>query len=142
MSFASEKTPRSRPVLPLAAMVDILFLLLIFFMTASIFREAEMSLDITLPAADTGEVVESMAIPLVITIDADSRIFMGPRELNLADVRENLAALARQITGETVIIRADESARTGVTIAVIDAARAAGIDEVRVATILPPDPRP
>ena len=49
MSFATQTRERSAPVLPLAGMVDVLFLLLIFFMTASVFRDAELAVEVALP---------------------------------------------------------------------------------------------
>ena len=87
MSFAAQVRERSRPVLPLAPMVDVLFLLLIFFMTASVFREQELQIDVALPTAEMAQPPATTATQITISLTADDRIYLGPRELTLAALR-------------------------------------------------------
>ena len=74
MGFASETRERVRPVLPLAGMVDILFLLLIFFMSTYSMREQELSVDVGLPASESAEPGTNEALKVVITYDQEGRV--------------------------------------------------------------------
>jgi biopolymer transport protein ExbD len=133
MSFTAETRERTRPVLPLAAMVDMMFLLLIFFMTASLYREQERQIDVTLPGAETAEPGAHKA-PIIITVNAEGVIFMGEQAYDLAKLRAALSQLAGQVPNESVLIRGDRQSQFGLVIQVLDMARAVGIQDVAVAT--------
>ena len=132
MSFAAESRERSRPALPLSAMVDILFLLLIFFMTASAFRERELQVPVQLAPSATADAGSSSATQIIITIDADDRIFLGPREHSLDSLRQTLVELSQVYPNETVIIRGDQDSSYGLAVRVMDLATLAGLTDVRL----------
>ncbi|MEX0653592.1 MAG: biopolymer transporter ExbD [Phycisphaeraceae bacterium] len=134
MSFTAETRERSRPVLPLAAMVDVLFLLLIFFMTVSTFRESELQVPVNLAPAETAEPGAGTAMAIYITITEDERIYLGPQELALAELGPRLAQLAEQLPGENVVIRTDGEARARIQNRVLDLARQAGFEDVSLAS--------
>jgi len=137
MSFASESRERVRPVLPLSAMVDVLFLLLIFFMTASVFREAELEIPIDLPVAEQAEPGGASATRIRISFDDAGRVFLGERELSLTELEATLRSLAAEFPGEVVEVRGDQQGDYGLAIRIMDTARAAGLTDVRLATIKP-----
>ena len=106
MSFASESRERVRPVLPLAGMVDILFLLLIFFMTAGAMREKEQIVEINPPESTLGE---DRATPgVVIAGTSDNRLILNGREVTLGELERILTAHGRDSPGETVTLRPDQ----------------------------------
>jgi len=133
MSFTAETRERTRPALPLAAMVDMMFLLLIFFMTASLYREQERQIEVALPGAETAESGQHKA-PIIITINAEGVIFMGEQAYDLVKLRAALSQLAGQVPNEAVLIRGDRQSQFGLVIQVLDMARAVGIQDVAVAT--------
>lgn len=136
MSFVSESRERVRPVLPLAGMVDILFLLLIFFMTASVYRDQELQLPVELPsAASAVEGSATMATRIVVTVTADDRVYLGEREMPMNLLRETFVELANQFPDETVIVRGDQNSRFGLAVRVMDLAQSAGLRNVSVATV-------
>ncbi len=137
MSFASETRERSRPVLPLAAMVDVLFLLLIFFMTASVFREAEAQIDIDLPEAATAADPGVAADQVTVNIDASNRVYLGEREVSLDALPGELARLAEEAGIRAVVVRGDEGCDWGLGVKVMDLAQQAGLEEVSAATVRP-----
>lgn len=139
MSFATETRERTRPVLPLAAMVDILFLLLIFFMTASVFRDQEMRMDINLPASETAQTPGAQAAEILVSFDSDGRVYVGQREVSLAQLRDVLTDLAEVTEGETVRVRGDVEGPWGLGIRIVDIAYAAGIENVDANTVEPLD---
>lgn len=133
MSFAGESRERARPALPLSAMVDILFLLLIFFMTASVFREQELQVPVQLAPSDSAETGTTSATQIIISIDEEDRIFLGSREHSLESLRQTLDELAQVYPNETVIIRGDQDSSYGLALRVMDLANLAGLTDVRLA---------
>ena len=133
MSFASESRERSKPELPLSAMVDILFLLLVFFMTVSVFRENERQIDVSLPATDSAESASSKT-QIIITITSDGGIFIGDRAYNFESLRTTLTRLAEQFPDESVVIRGDKTSQFGLAVRVLDTAYSCGLRNVNIAT--------
>ena len=137
MSFASETRERSRPVLPLAAMVDILFLLLIFFMTASTMRDQELRMQVDLPESQTAQAAGAQPPGVVVTFDAKSRIYVGQREVSLPQLQDLLSELKQASPHESVVVRGDVAGGWGLGIKIMDVAKAAGITDVSAATVEP-----
>ncbi|MFK7790677.1 MAG: ExbD/TolR family protein [Phycisphaeraceae bacterium] len=135
MGFASESRERVRPVLPLAGMVDILFLLLIFFMSTYSMREQELSVDVGLPASESAEAGSNQALKVVITYDAENRVFLGERLLPLDQLETELAKLAAISTDQPVILRGDKEASVGLQSRIMDAAYAVGLEDIRLSRV-------
>ncbi len=133
MSFTAPPQQRSQAPFPLASMIDIMFLLLIFFMTTSVFREYDQQIDVSLPATQTGHATGSPR-QVVITITDKDEIFLSGRRYTLDELRATLTELAR-LEAQTVVIRADAASRWNTGVGVMDAARAAGMTDVAVSTI-------
>lgn len=145
MSFSSEARERSRPLIPLASMVDIMFLLLIFFMTAAVFRDAEAQIPVTLPGAKTAAAASAggRATRIYITVTKTNRIYLGQQELTLSELGaklRQLAALDRRhgrAGREQVVVRGDHAIPWGLGIQIVDAAQQAGFTDVEVGTVKP-----
>ena len=133
MQFAEPKT-RSRVVISVAPLIDVLFLLLTFFMISSTFLE-QPGIKLELPAAETAEVRELRAQVLVMTVDQGMRL--NDRQIS----KENLTgALRRGLGGmkdATLILRADREVTHGEVVGVMDIAKKAGIRRLVVATKMP-----
>ena len=137
MSFATQSRERSAPVLPLAGMVDVLFLLLIFFMTASVFRDAELAMDVSLPTAETSTSAVGPGNQIVITVSQDNRVYLGEREVAIDELPSVLQQLVAVAPNDAVAVRADQGSNTGVAVRVMDLAQQAGLTSVSIATIRP-----
>lgn len=133
MSFTAPTDERTGPVLPLAAMVDILFLLLIFFMTTSVFRESDQQIDVSLPPSQSGAVARSPT-QIIITITEDDRIYIAGREHSLDELFRALTRLSQQALDDPVVIRADGSSRWNTGIRIMDMANSLGFRRVFVGT--------
>ncbi len=118
----------------MAPLIDLVFLLLIFFMvTTSFVREA--GVDVQRPMAETAEIREKGAI--FIAIDDNRQIFMNKKQIDIRMVRAYVEKeLAENPEGETVII-ADRDSHTGVVIDVMDQCRLAGSSDVSIAAKRP-----
>ncbi|MAE64818.1 MAG: hypothetical protein CMJ18_11170 [Phycisphaeraceae bacterium] len=133
MSFTATVRQRSTPVLPLAGMVDVLFLLLIFFMTISAFREHDQQIDVALPSTSAGA-PEQSPTQIVITVTADDELFIGDRSYTPEQLRRTLLQLGAQFPSESVVIRGDGGSRLGTSVAVMDMAYSGGLRNVYMAT--------
>lgn len=135
MGFAAESRERARPVLPLAGLIDVLFLLLIFVMSTYSIREQELEIDVGLPAAETGEAGTADALKVVISFDQDGRLFLGDRTVAMADLRGELEELASFAPDQPVIVRGDARAQYGVLLEIMDQAKLAGLNDVKLAVV-------
>jgi biopolymer transport protein ExbD len=124
---------RREPSINLAPLVDIVFLLVIFFMVSSTFITPETGLPIDLPQATSGEARPEGA-PTVV-VQADGQAFWKGEPVDDAALLASLrAALARDPVG-TVILRADRKTPHGRVVQVMDVIRRAGAKRVAVAAV-------
>jgi biopolymer transport protein ExbD len=111
-------------------MLDVVFIMLIFFIvTASFVKEA--GIDVNKPEGATAQAKEKANI--LIAIDADGAIWIDRRQVDPRAVRANIERLHAENPQGTVVIQADEDARTGALVQVMDAARLAGVYDVAIA---------
>jgi biopolymer transport protein ExbD len=133
MSFIAPTRQRSGPLLPMAAMVDILFLLLVFFMTISSMREQDRVIEVVLPGTQTDQ-PGAMVTPIIITVDAEGRTHIADQLYPLDVLGERLQQRAAEYPDEPVDIRGDANCTHGRIISVLDTVRAAGLRNVRIHT--------
>lgn len=128
--------PRQRDEvgLDLTPLIDVVFLLLLFFMLTTTFVESTR-LKIDLPEAGEGAQAERKDVPWVIEIDAQGRYALNGEVVGV----EQLAARLRAIPGRTeetsVLVRADGKATHQAVVRALDAARSAGLVRIGLATI-------
>ncbi len=119
---------RARVVLSLTPLIDVVFILLVFFMLVSQFanwRQVEMH-----PQASLGEQSTDLT-PLVITVDANNTVTInGSRAADTADAA--LEAARTLSEGQTVILRPLEGATIQPVISLLEALTDADITDVRI----------
>ncbi len=114
----------------LTPMLDVVFIMLIFFIVTSTFVK-EAGVDVSRPNADTAVVTKSNSIQIGIT--ANNQIFMDKRLVDKRAVRANVERGLAENPGAAVIIVADSDSKTETLIEVMDQARIAGAENVSVA---------
>lgn len=131
-------TPKEEPDLNLTPLIDVVFLLLIFFMVSTTFdREAELK--IQLPEA-AGEERVQPPDPIEITIDAEGRYFVNRQEVlntKLATLKQAIAKVAADRSDPPLIISADARTPHQAVIRAMDATRQLGIVHITFATKQP-----
>lgn len=115
----------------ISPLIDVVFLLLIFFIVTTVFVK-ETGVEVSKPRAATSEDLERQAILIAVT--AESRVWQGGREIGQDGVRAVVAALLEETPETPVIIRADSATPTQATVNVIDSAKLAGATSVSLAT--------
>ncbi len=114
----------------LTPMLDVVFIMLIFFIvTASFVKEA--GIDVTRPPAATAERKERGNIMVAIT--ASDQIWIDRRPVDPRSIRANIERLHAENPQGSVVILADKDAKTGLLVQVMDAARMAGVKNVSLA---------
>ena len=132
--FAAQGQDDEEQEINITPMLDVVFIMLIFFIvTASFVKES--GIDVNKPQAQTS--VRKEKANILIAIDASGGIWIDRRRIDPRAVRANIERLHAENPQGTVVIQADEDARTGVLVAVMDAARLAGVYDVAIAA-----PRP
>ncbi len=118
-------------------MLDIVFIMLIFFIVTTSFVKEE-GLEVARPSATPpGEVVPE-AGPIVVRIDGASFIILEGRILDPAAVAANLERARAEKPKSPLIVAAHPDAETDALVAVLDAARTVGIEPVTVAAVETP----
>ena len=114
----------------LTPMLDVVFIMLIFFIvTASFVKEA--GIDITRPPAATAERKERGNILIAIT--NNDQIWVDRRQVDPRALRANIERLHAENPQGSVIIQADIESKNGLLVQVMDAARLAGVKSVSLA---------
>ena len=128
---------RDSPEINLTALIDVVFLLLIFFMVSTTF-EWRSELSIELPEASARE--SARDDPVVdVAIDAEGNVHVDGRRLDDSEVRtlqSALASAARGVDSPQVVISADARTPHQSVVTVMDAARRAGLYRLTFATQL------
>jgi len=117
----------------MAPLIDMVFILLIFFIVTTSFVK-ETGIEVNRPRAMTASTDSRTSI--LIAIDKANRIFMDHREIDVRAVRANVErALAENPSGNVIVV-ADRGSSTGVAVKVMDGCRMAGAESVSLAASL------
>lgn len=123
------------PEVNLTPLIDVVFLLLIFFMVSTTFtRESEISVD--LPEADA-DPVEVVVQPIDLTIDMKGRFYVNQQKVvnrQLATLKKALALAMDGKTDMPLVISADANTPHQAVVTAMDAARQLGIAKLSLAT--------
>jgi biopolymer transport protein ExbD len=132
---------RDEPEINVISLVDVLLVLVLFFMVSTSFlRETEISLQ--LPEATTDKNVEVPREALEITITQNGSYLVNGRELVNNERRTLRAAIERLIGAKRdmpVFIRADAAATHQAVITAMDVAGQLGFVKINIATVTPPE---
>ena len=121
--------------LNLTPLIDVVFLLLIFFMVSTTF-ERRSEINITLPKASP-EYTEKNLDAVNVAVDAKGRVFVNDHSLinsRMITIREAIRDAARDIDKPTVIIDADAQATHQSVVKIMDAARQLGLVKITFTT--------
>jgi biopolymer transport protein ExbD len=118
--------------LNITPMIDVIFILVIFFLVTTSFVK-ETGVEVERPVAASAERQERVNI--LIAINKNGEIWMGGHQLDIRTVRANVEQALAENPESTVIITADKSSTTGLLIQVMDQARLAGVSSVSIAAI-------
>ena len=113
-------------------MIDVVFLLIIFFMVSTVFVDFSRKMDINLPTSKSSAIDESNTT-LEVEMSKDKKIFLAGKPLTLLGLETTLAKMEFKDKKPSAIIRADKSLPYGDVIQVMGLLQKKGIPDISVA---------
>lgn len=121
---------RDEPVdINLAPMVDMIFILLIFFIVTASFVQ-ESGVDVQRPVAQSA--TQSADTAMIIGVTAAGAVSLEGQRLDIRALRPRMERFVAERPAGTVVVVADRDCPTGITVRVLDACRMAGVRSVSV----------
>jgi biopolymer transport protein ExbD len=114
----------------LTPMLDVVFIMLIFFIVTSSFIR-ESGVEVQRPQAETANPQDKGNILIAVT--ADGQIWMDKQPVDIRSVRAHVERMRVDQPEGAVVVQADKDARTGLVVQVMDQARLAGVQDVALA---------
>jgi biopolymer transport protein ExbD len=124
---------RAPLVLELTPLIDVVFLLLIFFMVSTTFVNEPAGLQVELPRSENRDVIPD-GTDVSVHLSADGRVFVEEEPVTGDEMRARLTAIALEDPTTMVVLRADESLEHGRVVEVMDLARDLGLRNFAIAT--------
>lgn len=122
---------RSAAVVDIAPLIDIVFILLIFFLVTTTFVR-DTGVDVTRPEAASGMPVDAGSMR--ISIARSGSVYTGGREVSLSELTDDVRQFVAREHLQAVLIIPDQEVPAGRLVEVMDAARLGGAKDVSVAT--------
>lgn len=122
--------------LDITALIDVVLLLVIFFMISTSFI-VQPGIKVKLPQAGTKE--EGTPEDLVVLVTKEGDLYYGDTKVTDQELRDRLGRDARAEGNSVLIIKADEEAMHGRVVKVMDMAKTEGISRLAIATTPKPE---
>lgn len=119
-----------RPKITIAPLIDVVFLLLIFFLLSSYFVR-QPGIKLTLPAAAAAQPQEGR---IIVYISSENDVYLDDTRMTLAGLQSALTAKLAEDTERVIVLKADEKIDLGLAVRVMDTAKKAGGRHVVIAT--------
>jgi len=126
-----EESPR----IELTPIIDMVFLLLIFFLVATTFQQTERELSIALPDSEAAGPITMQLREIVINVTNEGAIIVGGRTVGIEDLRAIVSQAVEANAEQKVSIRGDRDVPYGTVARVLDVCKAAGVDEPFLDTV-------
>ncbi len=127
----SRLQPPDEGGIDMTPMLDVVFIMLIFFIVTTSFVK-EAGIDVNRPSAQTAE--EQSKGNIMIAIRPNGEIWMDKRPIDVRAVRANIERMRAENPEGTVVVLADKESNTGLLVEVMDQVRLGGVSNVSIAT--------
>ena len=129
------KERESGPSVEMTPIIDMVFLLLIFFLVATTYQQSEREIQIALPEAESGGPITAVLRESVINVGADGSLIVGGAAMSLEQLRAVIAEAVEVNPEQKVSVRGDRDVAYGDIARVLDVCKASGIDEPFLDTV-------
>ncbi|MBR4354453.1 MAG: biopolymer transporter ExbD [Kiritimatiellae bacterium] len=133
MKFRTDNRSKA-PQLAMTSMLDVIFLLLCFFVTVSVFSQWESEISIKLPNAKTSQEPERLPGEIIVNLTREGKVRVNGGDMPLGELKMRLAKISKFYPGQPVIIRADREVKYESLVEVIDTCREADVWNFSLAT--------
>ena len=137
MRIKGQRQESSGDIINISSLVDVLFILIIFYVATATFKEEERDIQVNLPDAAAGETLSQAPEVLVVNVREDGTLFLGKASVSLDELATEMAEVAAKNPKQKVLIRGDKRALHGAVASAVFACKRAGIDEANIGYQLP-----
>ncbi len=130
------RKPRRHPAINIIPLIDVLVVLLIFYIATTVFKKSQPKINIVVPSSTQGKSTQD-ALPAIIYVTEDSKIFLDDAPVDPDKLGELLKSKMDVDPAYKVAMKADTKAPFGVITKVLDAAHFAGIPNLPTFTDAP-----
>lgn len=120
----------------LTPLIDMVFLLLTFFLVATTFHRIEREMQIALPVATAAGPISAALRELVVNVDADGRIIVAGRPMEPDDFRALVTEAVARNPAQKVTVRGDRRTAYANVVRVLDICKAGGIQQPYLDTVM------
>lgn len=128
--------PDNGLAIEMTPLIDMVFLLLIFFLVATTFHQEERELQIALPVATSSGPISALLQELIVNVDSDGAIIVSGRHVEPEALRTMVAEAVEVNPEQKVTVRGDRQTAYSNIVAVLDICKGAGIQEPYLDTVL------
>lgn len=121
-----------QPSMNLTSMIDVMFLLVIFFMVGTKFSDSERNMSVRVPQVTASGPISAAPAKRVINIAADGRITLDRQAVSLAELKAKLQDARQEYARLGVVVRGDAHAAHQYVASVLAACREAGINDLGI----------
>ncbi len=132
---AEEQQPTAS--IELTPLIDMVFLLLIFFLVATTFRQEEREMQIALPFASSSAPISTMMRELIVNVDVEGAIIVAGRPTDEEGLGRLISEAVTVNPDQKVTVRGDRGTAYANIVRVLDICKTGGIQEPYLDTVLP-----
>ncbi|MDA8698242.1 biopolymer transporter ExbD [Rhodopirellula sp.] len=118
----------------LTPMIDVVFLLVIFFMVGSKFSDAESRIEVNVPNLSEMQAITRLPDERVVAISIDGTISLDDSTVTLAQLTERLRSERQNYPGLRVAVRGEATGSLQQTVEVLHAVRSSGVEKIGIST--------
>ncbi len=130
MQRIARRSSGSSTAIDMTPMIDLIFLLLIFFIVTTSFVK-ETGVEVEKPVASTAQKREDSSVLIAVT--SEGRIFMDNEEVDIRSVRGRVSVMLSDNPKAAAVVIADKNARVETVVEIMDQCRLAGVNHVSLA---------
>ena len=129
----SSRRKSEAETLNITPLIDVVFLLIVFFLVTTSFQQIKRELQVDLPRAKTADVVSTDIQPIAVTVSKDGTVTMAEEEVTIEELPKRLKDAVASANKPRVFVRGDAKTFHENIIAVLSACQEAGVTDVSLA---------
>jgi len=126
------KMEEEAPIINVSSLLDVMFILLIFFLATSTFQKEEHDIQVNLPDQSDDGSLSTQSRTLIINVRKDGNYYIQNAIKTLDQMNKLIASIVAQNPDQKVLIRGDREALHGYVAAAVGACKRAGIKEANI----------
>jgi len=124
-------------VINVSSLLDVMFILIIFFLATTTFQQEERDIKVSLPESKEGQTLSTASKVIVINVRRDGTYVMANRETDIEEMQKMIASAVESDPEQKVLIRGDRQALHGHVAVAVALCKRAGVHEANIGYQLP-----